>query len=64
MINKTEISGCGVIEIDNNTITISVQDIGEFNLADILTELNGKYISFNFEHVEKINCEGFVGTPG
>lgn len=61
MINKTEISGYGVIDIAGDIITISVEDVGEFNLADILAELDGKYVRFNFTHVEKLNYDDFVG---
>ena len=57
MINKTEISGYGVIDIDGDIITISVEDVGEFNLADVLAELSGRYVHFNFAHVEKLDCD-------
>lgn len=47
-----KIDGSGVLNIDNNIITIDIEDYGELNLSDILKDLNGRYIKFTFSYDE------------
>lgn len=47
---RYEISGCGVISIDGDRITISVEDGEDFNLARVIRELDGCPVRFNFAY--------------
>ena len=50
-INKYyEISGHGVLSIDGDKITISIDDGEDFNLARVIRELDGCSVRFNFSY--------------
>ena len=52
MKKKYRISGSGLLCIEGDTISIIVEDRGEFNLASVLADLNDKPIKFNFAYDE------------
>lgn len=52
MKKNYKISGSGVLCIDGDEITICVEDKGEFNLATVLLDLDGKPVKFNFSYDE------------
>lgn len=52
MKKNYQVSGSGVLNIDGDVITISVEDKGEFNLAAVLADLNGFTVKFSFSHDE------------
>ena len=52
MTKNYKVSGNGVLDIDGDTITICVEDKGEFNLAGVLADLNGKPVKFSFSYDE------------
>lgn len=52
MKKNYKISGSGVLNIDGDMITISVEDRGEFNLAVVLADLDGRDVKFSFSHDE------------
>ena len=47
-----KISGSGALNIDGDTIVILVEDKGEFNLANVLADLNGCAVKFSFSYDE------------
>ena len=52
-LNKNyKISGSGVLCIEDDMITICVEDKGEFNLAKVLNVLNGCSVKFSFSYDE------------
>ena len=52
MKKNYKVSGSGVLNIDGDTITISVEDRGEFNLAYVLSDLNDCSVKFSFSYDE------------
>lgn len=52
MQKNYKISGSGVLSIDGDTIYVSVEDKGEFNLASVLADLNEKPVKFSFSYDE------------
>lgn len=52
MQKNYKISGSGVLCIDGDEITICVEDKGDFNLASVLADLDGKPVKFNFSYDE------------
>lgn len=52
MTKNYKISGSGILDIDEDTITICVEDKGEFNLANVLADLNGCAVKFSFSYDE------------
>jgi hypothetical protein len=52
MKKNYKISGSGVLDINDDMITICVEDKGEFNLARVLTDLNGCAVKFSFSYDE------------
>ena len=52
MKKNYKVSGSGVLSIDGDVITISVEDKGEFNLAVVLADLDGCDVKFSFSHDE------------
>lgn len=52
MTKNYKISGSGVLCIDGDEITICVEDKGDFNLASVLSDLDGKPVKFNFSYDE------------
>lgn len=55
MKKKYKISGSGTLVIENSEITILCGDAGEFNLAEVLAELDGCNVSFSFSYDKE--CE-------
>ena len=53
MKKNYKVSGSGVLSIDGDVITIAVADKGEFNLAVVLSELDGCDVKFSFSHDEE-----------
>ncbi len=52
-LNKNyKISGSGVLSIEDDMITIAVEDKGEFNLARVLADLDGCAVKFSFSYDE------------
>ena len=47
-----KVSGSGILNIDGDIITISVEDKGEFNLAKVLSDLNECAVKFSFSYDE------------
>ena len=52
MKKNYKVSGSGVLDIDGDMITVSVEDKGDFNLAKVLSDLNGCAVKFNFSYEE------------
>ena len=52
MTKNYKISGSGVLCIDGDEITVCVEDKGDFNLASVLADLDGKPVKFNFSYDE------------
>ena len=52
MKKNYKISGSGILDINDDMITICVEDKGEFNLARVLTDLNGCAVKFSFSYDE------------
>jgi hypothetical protein len=53
MKKNYKISGSGVLNINGDTITICVEDKGEFNLANVLSDLDGCAVKFSFSYDEE-----------
>ena len=52
-LNKNyKVSGSGVLCINEDMITICVEDKGEFNLARVLADLDGCSVKFSFSYDE------------
>ena len=52
MTKNYKVSGSGVLYIDGDSISIDVEDKGEFNLAAVLSNLNNKPVKFSFSYDE------------
>lgn len=52
MTRNYKVSGNGVLSIDGDTIFISIEDKGDFNLASVLSDLNEKPVKFSFSYDE------------
>ena len=52
MKKNYKVSGSGILNIDGDIITISVEDKGEFNLAKVLSDLNECAVKFSFSYYE------------
>ena len=52
MKKNYKVSGSGVLNIDGDKIIVSVEDKGDFNLAYVLSELDGCAVKFSFSHDE------------
>lgn len=52
MKRNYKISGSGLLCIDGNEITVIVEEKGEFNLADVLADLNDRPVKFSFSYDE------------
>lgn len=52
MQKNYKISGSGVLCIEGDEITVCVEDKGDFNLASVLSDLDGKPVKFNFSYDE------------
>ena len=64
MKKNYKISGSGVLDIDGDTITICVEDKGEFNLAGVLSDLNGCSVKFSFSYDEDYEDNTNVNEDG
>lgn len=64
MIKNYKISGSGILSIDGDMITICVEDKGEFNLARVLSDLNGCDVKFSFSYDEDYDCVGVDTETG
>lgn len=52
MTKNYKVSGSGVLDINGDMITVSVEDKGDFNLAKVLSDLNGCAVKFSFSYDE------------
>ena len=53
MTKNYKVSGSGVLDINGDTIIVCVEDKGEFNLANVLSDLNGCSVKFSFSYDEE-----------
>ena len=67
MKKNYKVSGSGVLYIEGDAIMVSIEDKGDFNLADVLSELDEKPVKFSFSYDEdyekpeiKVNEDGEV----
>ena len=63
MTKNYKISGSGVLCIEGDTISIIVEDKGEFNLASVLGDLNDRPVKFNFSYDEDYEEPGVQVDP-
>ena len=47
-----KISGSGVLSIEDDMITVCCEDKGDFNLARVLSDLDGCAVKFSFSYYE------------
>lgn len=52
MKKNYKVSGSGVLSINDDMITVIVEDKGEFNLARVLSDLDGCVVKFSFSYDE------------
>ena len=52
MKKNYKISGSGVLCIEGDTISVLVEDKGDFNLASVLADLHDKPVKFSFSYDE------------
>lgn len=52
MKKNYKVSGSGVLNINGDMITVSVEDKGDFNLARVLADLNECAVKFSFSYDE------------
>jgi hypothetical protein len=67
MTRNYKVSGSGVLYIDGDSIMVSIEDKGDFNLASVLSDLDEKPVKFSFSYDEdyeepeiKVNEDGEV----
>ena len=53
MKKNYKVSGSGFLTIDGDKITVAVEDKGEFNLANVLSDLNECSVKFSFSYDEE-----------
>ena len=53
MTKNYKVSGNGFLVIEGDKITIDVEDKGEFNLANVLSDLNECSVKFSFSYDEE-----------
>ena len=58
MKKNYKVSGSGVLNIDGDRITVLVEDKGEFNLANVLSDLNECSVKFSFSYDEEYEEDG------
>ena len=63
MQKNYKISGSGILNIDGDMITISVEDKGDFNLANVLADLNECSVKFSFSYDEDYEEDDAVVDP-
>ena len=52
MKKNYKVSGSGFLTIDGDRIMVAVEDKGEFNLANVLSDLNECSVKFSFSYDE------------
>ena len=57
MKKNYKVSGSGFLTIEGDTITISVEDKGEYNLARVLADLDEHPVKFSFSYDEEYSEE-------
>ena len=57
MKKNYKVSGSGFLTIDGDALVISVEDKGEFNLANVLADLNDHPVKFSFSYDEDYSEE-------
>lgn len=63
MKKNYKISGSGILNIDGNTIVVSVADKGDFNLADVLADLHECSVKFSFSYDEDYEEDDVTVDP-
>lgn len=63
MQKNYKVSGSGVLNINGDKIIISVEDKGDFNLANVLADLDGCSVKFSFSYDEDYEEENIVVDP-
>lgn len=53
MTKNYKVSGSGILNINDDMITICIEDKGEFNLAKVLADLDGCAVKFSFSYDEE-----------
>jgi hypothetical protein len=57
MKKNYKVSGSGVLTIDGDALIIAVEDKGEFNLANVLSDLNDHPVKFSFSYDEEYETD-------
>ena len=57
MKKNYKVSGSGFLTIEDDRITVAVEDKGEFNLANVLADLNERPVKFSFSYDEEYSEE-------
>jgi hypothetical protein len=52
MKKNYKVSGSGVLSNDGDKVIVSVEDKGDFNLANVLVDLDGCAVKFSFSYDE------------
>jgi hypothetical protein len=60
MQKNYKVSGSGVLNINGDKIVVSVEDKGDFNLANVLSDLNGCSVKFSFSYDEDYEEEDII----
>ncbi len=60
MQKNYKVSGSGVLNINGDKIIISVEDKGDFNLANVLADLDGCSVKFSFSYDEDYEEEDII----
>ena len=63
MKKNYKISGSGLLSIEGDAIIISVQDKDDFNLANVLKDLNECYVKFSFSYDEDYEEDDVTVDP-
>ena len=63
MKKNYKISGSGILSIDGDAIIISVADKDDFNLANVLKDLNDCYVKFSFSYDEDYEEDDVAVDP-
>ena len=63
MKKNYKISGSGILSIDGDAIIISVADKDDFNLANVLKDLDDCYVKFSFSYDEDYEEDDVVVDP-
>lgn len=60
MQKNYKVSGSGVLSINGDKIVVSVEDKGDFNLANVLSDFNGCSVKFSFSYDEDYEEEDII----